>query len=269
VVNSLPRGSDTKERHTEDTERVLAKFADKLNQIKMAEFDKSAATVTPQIINMTGSVDKGLNEIQVVFSQIVDELVSAKYELVEKEHELAGMKKLRPMSGLNVMVKIDQTPVSDETTKETMLLEKEEALNGKESALQVKEVALASREQEVSGKERALAQKAERIAASQREIDELKTKITQDEVKIKDERQTLSASRKKERPMSVKSGVVVVEKAQELDNGLSAEAVASALLRAEEKFKVTEEKYNEMQKIYRQLEFKSNTNTAESQKQIE
>ena len=269
IAKSLPsRGSgpDATQRAT-----ILGKFADRLTQIKMAEFDKSAATVTPQIINMTGSVDQGLNEIHVVFSQIVDELVNAKYELVEREHELAGLKKLRPMSGggvtASVTLKIDESG-SRET--EARLLEMEETLSSKESVLRVKEEQLGQAETRLAGRElalddteRLLAERIAQIAASETEIDELRRRIADDETRIKEERQAFSAQRRQQQQRRPPTG----DKRPVSGGGVTDRLNTPVMdTRAES---VVEEKYNEMQRSYKQLESKLSANSAEFTKQIE
>ena len=48
----------------------------------MMEFNNENK-ITPQIVKMTTNVDQTLNEIQVVFTQIVDELVASKFDTVQ------------------------------------------------------------------------------------------------------------------------------------------------------------------------------------------
>lgn len=61
----------------------------------MMEFNNESK-VTPQIVKMTTSVDQTLNEIQVVFSEIVDELVASKFDHIDVEQKLDH----RPATGV-------------------------------------------------------------------------------------------------------------------------------------------------------------------------
>ena len=61
----------------------------------MMEFDHEL-TVTPQIVKMTSNVDQTLNDILIVFEEIVDDLVASKYDLAEKEQQLMQIKQQRP-----------------------------------------------------------------------------------------------------------------------------------------------------------------------------
>ena len=72
----------------------------KLNEIKMLEFKKDQNPL-PQIVQMTASVDNALNEIKIVFDQIADDLVTCKYDIVEKDQQI--LKFQRPVtSSLNI-----------------------------------------------------------------------------------------------------------------------------------------------------------------------
>ncbi len=70
---------------------IFTKFNEKLNRIDMLEFNNESK-ITPQIVQMTTSVDQTLNEIQLVFTQLVDELVSSKFDIFEKEQQLQKVK---------------------------------------------------------------------------------------------------------------------------------------------------------------------------------
>ncbi len=291
IIKSLPRSQSN---------GLFARFHDKLSAIKMTEFNKSLARVTPQIINMTSSIDQGLNEIQVVFSHVIDELVNAKYELVEKDHELAAAKKLRPMSGglsLSMSMKFDETALKE---KESQLNEKEEVLNSKERVLQTKEetiaqteVKLVQKEGELSEKEKMLLAKEAEIAKIETEIEENKKKLQREEEKWKRERDAASAARKN---LERKSPVEAIKKEKSGDKlekqpfspkkitlapsnsvedfrapleEMRAEAGPSPVLVRETSFIVSDEKYSEIMKDYQQLQFKFDAKLAEFSKQIE
>ncbi len=66
---------------------IFAQFNEKLTRLDMLEFNNESK-ITPQIVQMTTSVDHTLNEIQTVFTQLVDELVSSKFEIFDKEQQL-------------------------------------------------------------------------------------------------------------------------------------------------------------------------------------
>lgn len=65
----------------------LGKYHDKLMSIRLVELDKEEK-IMPQVIEMTASVESLLTELAVVFCQIVDELVAAKYDTLENEQKL-------------------------------------------------------------------------------------------------------------------------------------------------------------------------------------
>lgn len=65
----------------------LSKYYEKLFGVQLVELDKEAK-ITPQVIEMTSSVESLLSEVAVVFSQIIDELVAAKFDTLEKEQQL-------------------------------------------------------------------------------------------------------------------------------------------------------------------------------------
>lgn len=82
LVKNLPQ---------QDSQRVgagfLSKYYEKLFGVQLVELDKEAK-ITPQVIEMTSSVESLLSEVAVVFSQIIDELVAAKFDTLEKEQQL-------------------------------------------------------------------------------------------------------------------------------------------------------------------------------------
>ena len=93
IVKSIPTSNSY-----ETKESLFGKFNEKLNQLKMMEFNNES-TVTPQIVKMTTHVDQTLNEIQIVFTEIIDELVASKFSLFEREQQLFQLKQSRPSTG--------------------------------------------------------------------------------------------------------------------------------------------------------------------------
>ncbi len=66
----------------------------------MIEFNKEKNAL-PQIVQMTASVDLALNEIRNIFGLIADELVTCKYDIIDKEQQI--LKLQRPLaSSLNI-----------------------------------------------------------------------------------------------------------------------------------------------------------------------
>ena len=170
ITNSMPNAN--KADHS-----LFTKFMDKLNHIQMAEFDKSQSKVTPQIINMTSSVDHTLNEIQIVFSQVIDELVNAKYELAEKEHEMVGLRSAtRPVSS--------RLQSAHQASLEAKMKEKEELMSRKEGSLDKKEGLLREREKSLTSKE-------SQVRASERAVEEEKRWVKAEGEKVKKEREEL------------------------------------------------------------------------------
>ncbi|CAF0706283.1 unnamed protein product [Brachionus calyciflorus] len=109
-----------------DQKGIFFKILERLNTLKTIEYDQEM-TITPQIINMTSNVDTILNEIKLIFSDLIDEVVALKYDLLEKEKSLV-LKSSRPNTSL---VKEDL-----ELQKlETRLAQKEDQLNEREYEL--------------------------------------------------------------------------------------------------------------------------------------
>lgn len=122
----------------------LRKYHEKLQQINLVEFNQEL-TITPQIINMTSCIDFVLNEIQIVFSEIVDELVASKYDLLEKEQQILQRKTSRP----NTSMFRDQQKL---TETENILKEKEAKLTQKENDLRVLEINLRNQQKVIEDK---------------------------------------------------------------------------------------------------------------------
>jgi chromosome segregation ATPase len=70
---------------------LLPLYYEKLKQMRMIEFN-SEFPVTQQIIQMTTSVDNVLNEIRLVFIQILDELVACKFDVLERDQRIVQLK---------------------------------------------------------------------------------------------------------------------------------------------------------------------------------
>ena len=88
ITKSIPNKSNS----------LFAKFSDKMNRVNMMEFNNESK-VTPQIVKMTTNIDQTLNEIQVVFSEMIDELVASKFDIIDKEQKLDKIKS-RPQTGV-------------------------------------------------------------------------------------------------------------------------------------------------------------------------
>ena len=110
IVKSIPTSTSY-----ETKESLFGKFNEKLNQLKMMEFNNES-TVTPQIVKMTTHVDQTLNEIQIVFTEIIDELVASKFSLFEREQQLFQLKQSRPPTG-NMQKMTTNTQVTETTLR--------------------------------------------------------------------------------------------------------------------------------------------------------
>ncbi|RMZ99568.1 hypothetical protein BpHYR1_021615 [Brachionus plicatilis] len=109
IIKNLPA--------SENQTTSYKKFYDRLNALITMEYD-SNLTATPQVINMTANIDIVLNEVKLIFSELIDENLSLKYDLLDKEHQLAT----RPNTGINS--EIDQIL----RVKEFQMNEREEVL---------------------------------------------------------------------------------------------------------------------------------------------
>lgn len=104
------------------------KLIDRLNGLKTIEYDQDM-TITPQIINMTSNIDTILNEIKVVFSDLIDEAVALKYDLLEKEQQITSIRS-RPNTSMN----------RNDLELEALLKKKDEQLDEKENQLKQIEI---------------------------------------------------------------------------------------------------------------------------------
>ena len=110
IARSLPSTSNHAAQQP-TAQSLLSAYFEKLNAIKMAEFN-SEATVTPQIIQMTTYVDQALNEIQHVFARLVDDFIGLKYEKLDLEKQMGQLRK-------------KSVPLADMTEKDELLKSKE------------------------------------------------------------------------------------------------------------------------------------------------
>jgi len=72
----------------------------RFKEINIVEFNKEKS-VLPQIVQMTTCVDNILNEAKNVFDQIADELITSKYDNLEKEQQILKLQR-NPSSSLNI-----------------------------------------------------------------------------------------------------------------------------------------------------------------------
>lgn len=86
LVKNLPKESTNSPTH----KGFLSKYYDKLVSVHLVELDKEVK-ITPQVIDMTSCSGSLLTEVAIVFSQIIDELVSSKYDILEKEQQLSQL----------------------------------------------------------------------------------------------------------------------------------------------------------------------------------
>ncbi len=154
---------------------LFGKFLQRLMQIKMTEFSQEGK-LTPQIINMTTSIDHMLNEIHIVFSQVIDELVNTNYLLVERDHELKSLKQINPTGETVQKVGIqDQNSSNIEQLfkeKEEILSQKEEKLNELEQDLSKRGAELKSFESKLSQHEHMLKEFEKKLTSKENELNE-------------------------------------------------------------------------------------------------
>ena len=89
---------------------ILNNFGEKLKHLEMFEFNNES-TVTPQIVKMTTNVDKTLNEIQVIFTQLIDELITSKFDVYEKDNQINKIKS-RPASAIRSKTPSNKRPTT-------------------------------------------------------------------------------------------------------------------------------------------------------------
>lgn len=114
ITKSIPSNEKT----------ILNNFGEKLRGLEMFEFNNES-TVTPQIVKMTTNVDKTLNEIQVIFTQLIDELITSKFDIYEKDTQLNRIKS-RPVSAIR-----SKTPSNKRPTTPGNILSIQRSLSGK------------------------------------------------------------------------------------------------------------------------------------------
>lgn len=112
------------------------KFYNRLNELKTIEYEPDL-TITSQIINMTSNIDKILNEISLIMSEIIDENLELKYELLEKDQKLVI--KTRPNTGIsNDIGQVFSEKKIELDKKEKLLKQQEDELKIKTETLNSK-----------------------------------------------------------------------------------------------------------------------------------
>jgi hypothetical protein len=115
ITKSLPNNT------SESDESFLVHLYDKLNQMQMIDFDNEAL-VTPQIVDMTTSIDSTLNEIQIIFNRVIDEFITLRYDLIERDQQLSHLKQqLRPIRSGSLTNMKKHSPLSDSFENEQRL----------------------------------------------------------------------------------------------------------------------------------------------------
>ena len=115
ITKSLPNNT------SESDESFLVHLYDKLNQMQMIDFDNEAL-VTPQIVDMTTSIDSTLNEIQIIFNRVIDEFITLRYDLIERDQQLSHLKQqLRPIRSGSLTNMKKHSPLSDSFGNEQRL----------------------------------------------------------------------------------------------------------------------------------------------------
>lgn len=88
IIKNLPKDSSSL-----PNKGFLSQYYDQLVGVRLVELDKEAK-ITPQVIEMTASVENVLTEVSIVFSKLIDELVASKYDTLEKEQQLIQQRAL-------------------------------------------------------------------------------------------------------------------------------------------------------------------------------
>ena len=273
ITKSLPNKQNT------DASSIFGKFFQRLTQIKLDEFNQDEK-VTPQIINMTTSIDHMLNEILAVFSHLIDELVNANYSLVEKEHELSALRQLRPMSG-SLKDKFDNLDHLFRE-KEEILAQKEEKINQmehelgkKETELKSIEFMLSNQEEKLKEHERKLCENESDLAYKSRVLDQELEKIKAQKEHLNKEKHYLSEKMKLLNRESTNESIIVYKNANNqsetplLAPNNSLTDLNQVLKPQAHSDSDKDKKYDEIQQKYKELEFKYEANSLEFQKQIE
>lgn len=155
---------------------LFGKYHEKLDHIRAIEFDYETK-ITPQIINMTLSVDNILNEIQIVFSQIIDDMIASKLDTLEKEQQIVQLKQKLTVSPTKTqqdeLKKIEQKQKdSDQKIKE-----QQEQLYQKEKTLHDMETKLKSQSQLLEEQTKTIKQKETELGREKQELIKRETEI--------------------------------------------------------------------------------------------
>lgn len=149
----------------------------------MIHFDEQAQ-VTPQIVNMTTIVDKTLDEIQITFSKLVEELINSRIDLLDKDTQLMALRQqLRPSRSGSLSQMKKYSPLNESFDNEQQKLQLkilEQQQNGlKESELLIKEKEsmLKEKEKEISNLENKLKQKEKYLSEKMKQLEYEETKF--------------------------------------------------------------------------------------------
>jgi hypothetical protein len=162
--------------NNKNSEALLSQYSERLRKIEMHEFN-SEDTVTPQIIQMTWCIDNCLNEIKIVFIQLVDDLVATKYEMLERENKMAQLVQSRPSSS--------RRSASRHANSSSNLN------NEKFSNIEQQLLEIANRENELGQREREAEEKLSLISQKELYINEKEKEVKQTELNVKHESQLI------------------------------------------------------------------------------
>ena len=167
----------------DSNENFLLSLYEKIESINMIHFDEQAQ-VTPQIVNMTTNVDKTLDEIQITFSKLVEELINSRIDLLDKDTQLMGLRQqLRPSRSGSLSQMKKYSPLNESFDNEQQKLQLkilEQQQNGlKESEILIKEkeTMLKEKEKEISNLENKLKQKEKYLSEKMKQLEYEETKF--------------------------------------------------------------------------------------------
>ncbi len=167
----------------DSNENFLLSLYEKIESINMIHFDEQAQ-VTPQIVNMTTIVDKTLDEIQITFSKLVEELINSRIDLLDKDTQLMGLRQqLRPSRSGSLSQMKKYSPLNESFDNEQQKLQLkilEQQQNGlKESEILIKEkeTMLKEKEKEISNLENKLKQKEKYLSEKMKQLEYEETKF--------------------------------------------------------------------------------------------
>lgn len=167
----------------DSNENFLLSLYEKIESISMIHFDEQAQ-VTPQIVNMTTNVDKTLDEIQITFSKLVEELINSRIDLLDKDTQLMGLRQqLRPSRSGSLSQMKKYSPLNESFDNEQQKLQLkilEQQQNGlKESEILIKEkeTMLKEKEKEISNLENKLKQKEKYLSEKMKQLEYEETKF--------------------------------------------------------------------------------------------